>query len=155
MTEKARFAAGCFWGVEEHFRLHLGVLHTAAGYSGGNFAQPTYEDVCSGKTGHAEAVELEYDPRLLSYQELLAFFFQIHDPSQLNRQGADRGSQYRSMISTFSPEQNAQAQEAITTLRARGQFIVTELVEAAIFWPAEEYHQKYVYKRNTARSFRG
>ena len=151
MTEKATFGAGCFWGVEIAFRNMPGVLDTAVGYEGGTLADPSYEDVCSHGTGHAEVVEVDFDPGELSYEELLDAFWKLHDPTQLNRQGPDVGSQYRSVVFVHSPEQE---QVAIQS-RARAQAgfdrpIVTEIVPAQDFWRAEDYHQQYLVKRGLA-----
>ena len=148
--EKATFAAGCFWGVEEAFRQAKGVLETKVGYTGGRFQEPTYEDVCSDKTGHAEAVEVTYDSSQVTFGQLLDLFWSIHDPTTMNRQGPDVGTQYRSAIFFHSPEQEAQAREAVGRLNSSGKFarpVVTEIVPAAEFWPAEEYHQKYYEKK--------
>ena len=148
--EKATFGAGCFWGVEAEFAQIPGVHATAVGYEGGTVPNPTYKDVCSDRTGHAEVVEIEFDPNLVSYETLLGRFFAVHDPTQLNRQGPDWGRQYRSAIFFHSPQQQAAASRAIEQLNASGRFprpIVTEIVPAANFWRAEEYHQKYLEKR--------
>lgn len=147
---KATFAAGCFWGVEDAFRQVQGVTSTMVGYTGGTKADPTYKDVCAGDTGHAEAVELEFDPRKVSYRELLAAFFQAHDPTQLNRQGPDFGTQYRSAIFYHGAEQEAEAQAAKAALEKAGIFgrpIVTQIVPAGDFYRAEEYHQKHFEKQ--------
>jgi peptide-methionine (S)-S-oxide reductase len=151
VTEKATFAAGCFWGVEIEFRNVPGVLDTAVGYEGGTVANPSYEDVCSKRTGHAEVVEVDFDPEQVSYEELLETFWGLHDPTQLNRQGPDVGSQYRSAIFFHSPEQEEKALES--RARAQESFdrpIVTEIVPAATFWRAEDYHQQYLVKRGLA-----
>jgi len=151
VTEKATFAAGCFWGVEIEFRNVPGVVDTAAGYEGGTVANPSYEDVCSKRTGHAEVVEVDFDPEQVSYEELLETFWGLHDPTQLNRQGPDVGSQYRSAIFFHSPEQEEKAVES--RARAQESFdrpIVTEIVPAATFWRAEDYHQQYLVKRGLA-----
>ncbi|MDH3919206.1 MAG: peptide-methionine (S)-S-oxide reductase MsrA [Rhodospirillales bacterium] len=150
MTEKATFAAGCFWGIEAAFRRVDGVVSTAVGYSGGEFESPTYEDVCSGQTGHAEAVQLEFDPAKVSYDQLLELFWEIHDPTTLNRQGPDIGSQYRSAIFFHGPGQEAAARASKERQVAAGRFgnpIVTEIIPAATFWRAEDYHQQYFEKR--------
>lgn len=149
-TEKATFGAGCFWGVEETFRTLKGVISTAVGYSGGTKENPTYEDVCTDRTGHAEVVEIEFDPSQISYQQLLDVFFSNHNPTTLNRQGPDAGSQYRSAIFYHSPEQKAAAEEAKDRLQKSGKFprpIVTTIEPASTFWRAEEYHQQYLKKR--------
>ncbi|CAN5600813.1 peptide-methionine (S)-S-oxide reductase MsrA [soil metagenome] len=148
--EKATFGAGCFWGVEENFRQTKGVAETKVGYSGGQTENPTYEQVCGKQTGHAEVVEVVFDPAVISYEELLKKFFEMHDPTTLNRQGPDHGSQYRSAIYFHSAEQEQQAKETIAALNKAGAFrdpIVTEVTEAKPFYDAEEYHQKYLAKR--------
>ncbi len=148
--QKATFAAGCFWGVEETFRRTRGVLDTAVGYTGGTTGQPTYDAVCSGRTGHAEAVEVTFDPTQVTYESLLQIFWENHDPTTPNRQGPDVGEQYRSAIFTHSPEQEASAKASKASLEASGRFrrpIVTQIVSAATFWRAEEYHQQYLEKR--------
>lgn len=151
---KATFAAGCFWGVEAVFRALPGVLSTQVGYTGGTTANPTYEQVCEGHTGHAEAVELEFDPAQIRFEDLLAAFWQNHDPTTRNRQGPDFGSQYRSAIFVHSPEQRAAAEASRAALDASGQLrrpIVTEIVDAGPFYRAEEYHQQYLEKRGRIR----
>ena len=148
--EKATFGAGCFWGVEVRFGQIPGVTETAVGYEGGKLANPTYKDVCSDRTGHAEVVEMTFDPARVSYQAIVNEFFELHDPTQLNRQGPDWGNQYRSAIFFHSPEQEATAKQVIARLEAEHHFrkpIVTEVVPAQTFWRAEEYHQKYLEKR--------
>ena len=148
--EKATFAAGCFWGVEADFRDVKGVLKTTVGYTGGHFANPTYKDVCSDKTGHAEAVLVEFDPTIVSYEKLLDVFWSIHDPTTLNRQGPDRGSQYRSAIFYHNDAQKAAATASWEALAKSGKHkrpIVTEVTPADVFWPAEAYHQQYLEKR--------
>jgi peptide-methionine (S)-S-oxide reductase len=149
--EKATFAAGCFWGVEADFRNVPGVTATAVGYSGGSHPDPSYEDVCSGTTGHAEAVEVEFDPQQVSYEELLSRFWQSHDPTQLNRQGPDVGTQYRSAIFFHGPEQEAAAllSKREAQERTKGE-IMTEIVPAGEFHRAEEYHQRYFEKQGIA-----
>ena len=147
---KAMFGAGCFWGVEEEFRKVPGVLQTAVGYSGGKTDNPTYEDVCSDETGHAEVVEVEYDPAKVSYDQLLEVFWNNHNPTTLNRQGPDVGSQYRSAVFFHTPEQQAAAKASKERLEKSGRFprpVVTEITPAGRFWRAEEYHQKYFEKR--------
>ena len=147
---KATFGAGCFWGVEEEFRKVPGVIGTAVGYSGGKFENPTYEDVCSDETGHAEVVEVDYDPAKVSYDKLLDVFWNGHNPTQLNRQGPDVGTQYRSVIFFHTPEQEAAARASKERLAKSGRFgrpIVTEISPAQPFWRAEEYHQRYFEKR--------
>ena len=149
----AVFAAGCFWGVEEAFRKLPGVRDTEAGYAGGSKAKPTYEEVCSGKTGHAESVRVEFDPKKTSYGKLLDAFFSMHDPTSKNRQGLDIGAQYRSAIFFQSKAQEKEARQAIAVLAKSGKYwlpIVTEVAPAPEFWPAEEYHQRYLQKRGEA-----
>src|SRR5713101_7112556 len=151
--DKATFAAGCFWGVEEAFRHVDGVASTAVGYSGGHLPNPTYHDVCSGSTGHAEAVQVEYDPARVSYEQLLDAFWENHDPTQLNRQGPDVGAQYRSAIFFHTPAQEATARESKARLEAAKRFrrpIVTEIEPAATFYRGEDYHQQYLEKRGLA-----
>ena len=153
MSEKAIFAAGCFWGVEAAFRQIPGVLRTAVGYIGGKTQNPTYEDVCSDETGHAEAVEVEYDPKRVTYDQLLDVFWNEHDPTQLNRQGPDVGTQYRSAIFFNTPEQQAAAIASKQALEKSGRYrrpIVTEIVPAPPFYRAEDYHQQYLEKRGLA-----
>ncbi len=153
ILQKATFAAGCFWGVEETFRQTRGVIGTAAGYTGGAPTQPSYEQVCSGRTGHAEAVEVTYDPDQVTYETLLKTFWENHDPTTLNRQGPDVGEQYRSAIYVHSPEQEAAANASKASLEASGRFrrpIVTQIVPAPTFWRAEEYHQQYLAKRGSS-----
>ncbi len=148
--EKATFGAGCFWGVEETFRKIKGVISAAVGYAGGRTENPTYEDVCSHATGHAEVVELEFDPAIVSYQQLLDVFWANHNPTTLNRQGPDVGDQYRSVIFYHSPEQKATAEESKANLEKSGRFsrpIVTLIEPAPKFYRAEEYHQRYLEKR--------
>jgi peptide-methionine (S)-S-oxide reductase len=151
--EKATFGAGCFWGVEATFRQVPGVLETAVGYLGGTLEHPTYEDVCTGRTGHAEVVEVTYDPARVGYGDLLDVFWTNHDPTTLNRQGPDRGTQYRSAIFYHSPEQRAAAEASKSALDASGRFrspIVTEITAASPFYRAEDYHQQYLEKRGLA-----
>jgi peptide-methionine (S)-S-oxide reductase len=148
--QKAVFAAGCFWGVEASFRRVKGVVSTEVGYTGGKTADPTYEEVCSDKTGHAEAVEVTYDPRKVSYRELLDVFWSIHDPTQLNRQGPDVGSQYRSAIFYMNDDQARAARESKRKIEESAKLdglIVAEIVPAKEFYRAEEYHQQYYEKR--------
>jgi peptide-methionine (S)-S-oxide reductase len=148
MSEKATFGAGCFWGVEARFREVPGVLDAAVGYEGGHLLNPTYRDVCTDETGHAEVVELTFDPQKVSYGDLVRLFFQLHDPTQLNRQGPDWGTQYRSVIFVHSPDQKAAAerirQEAQKEIRGT---IVTAIEPAQTFYRAEDYHQRYLEKR--------
>jgi len=151
--EKATFGAGCFWGVEAAFRCLQGVVSTAVGYSGGTLENPTYQDVCSDRTGHAEVVEVVYDPSVVSYDALLEVFWGNHDPTTLNRQGPDVGTQYRSVIFYHSEAQKAAAEISMQNLRNSGQYkkaIVTEIKPAAKFYRAEEYHQRYLEKRGHA-----
>lgn len=151
--EKAAFGAGCFWGVELAFRQLEGVAHTAAGYMGGHTENPTYKDVCSDTTGHAEVVYIEYDPAVISYDALLDTFWRCHNPTQLNRQGPDVGSQYRSAIFTYSAAQQEAAESSRARLSASGKYadqIVTTISPAATFYKAEEYHQQYLEKRGLA-----
>jgi len=148
--EKATFGAGCFWGVEVEFGRIPGVLETAVGYEGGKTERPSYKDVCTDSTGHAEVVELTFDPQKVAYEHLVEAFFSLHDPTQLNRQGPDWGTQYRSAIFFHSPKQEATAKQVIEKLTAEQKFrkpIVTQVVPAQTFWKAEEYHQKYLEKR--------
>ncbi|MFQ5672819.1 MAG: peptide-methionine (S)-S-oxide reductase MsrA [Nitrospinales bacterium] len=148
--QKAMFAAGCFWGVEVAFRKIKGVVSTAVGYSGGTVPNPTYHDVCSGQTGHAEVVEVEYDESRVSYDDLLSAFWAMHDPTTLNRQGPDIGTQYRSAIFFFNADQEAAAKASRAKLQASGKLsgdIVTEITPASEFYIAENYHQRYLEKR--------
>jgi len=148
--EKATFGAGCFWGVEAEFRELPGVVDTAVGFSGGTTANPSYEDVCTGRTGHAEVVEVTFDPSKISYDTLLDTFWQIHDPTTRNRQGPDFGTQYRSVIFYHSPEQKAAAERSRAAADASGRFrgpIVTQIEPAGPFYRAEEYHQRYLEKQ--------
>ena len=148
--EKAVFGAGCFWGVEARFAEIPGVLDTAVGYEGGSLEHPTYKEVCTDRTGHAEVVQVTFDPSRVSYGTLLDAFFTLHDPTQLNRQGPDWGKQYRSVVFAESEEQAAEARAKIAELNAAGTFrtrIVTEVTPATTFWKAEEYHQRYLEKR--------
>jgi peptide-methionine (S)-S-oxide reductase len=150
---KATFGAGCFWGVEAAFRQLKGVTGTAVGYMGGMLREPTYHDVCSGRTGHAEVVQVDYDPSQVSYQDLLRVFWENHDPTTPNRQGPDVGTQYRSVIFFHTPEQEAAAKASKDALAKSGRFkrpIVTEIQPAPDFWKAEEYHQQYFEKRGQA-----
>jgi peptide-methionine (S)-S-oxide reductase len=154
MTEKATFGAGCFWGVETAFRKVEGVIDATVGYSGGHTKDPTYGDVCSGATGHAEVVEVEYDPSKVSYEELLEVFWENHDPTTLNRQGPDVGTQYRSAIFFHTPEQEAAAHASKEKVQERFKRpIVTEIASVSEFYRAEEYHQRYFEKNKLARFF--
>jgi peptide-methionine (S)-S-oxide reductase len=151
MTEEATFAAGCFWQVEIEFANTPGVLSTDVGYTGGQTESPSYEQVCTGTTGHAEAVHLTFDPDRVSYADLLDTFFRLHDPTQLNRQGPDVGHQYRSAIFFHSPEQEREAIAAKERAQAElRKPVVTEIVPAGPFWRAEDYHQRYLEKRGLA-----
>ncbi|MEO8053169.1 MAG: peptide-methionine (S)-S-oxide reductase MsrA [Acidobacteriota bacterium] len=146
--EKATFGAGCFWGVEAEFRRLAGVESTAVGYEGGKLDHPTYEDVCTDRTGHAEVVEVTFDPNVISYHDLLEVFWNNHNPTTLNRQGPDVGAQYRSAIFFHSQEQEAEAKTSRDAAQARfPRPIVTEIVPAQTLWRAEEYHQQYLEKR--------
>ena len=148
---KATFAAGCFWQVEADFRNVEGVTATRAGYTGGSLEGPSYQDVCTDRTGHAEAVEVEFDPATVTYEQLLDVFWSSHDPTQLNRQGPDVGTQYRSAIFVHDGEQEAAARASKERLQAStDRPVVTEIVPAATFWPAEDYHQRYLEKRGMA-----
>ncbi|MCZ7530011.1 MAG: peptide-methionine (S)-S-oxide reductase MsrA [Acidimicrobiia bacterium] len=149
-SEKAAFAAGCFWGVEMAFRELPGVIDTRVGYQGGDMEKPSYEAVCSGTTGHAETVEVVFDPSVVAYETLLDTFFANHDPTQVNRQGPDVGTQYRSVIFAHTDEQEEAARAGKDALDATGRFsrpVATEIVRAPEFWEAEDYHQQYLEKR--------
>jgi len=149
VKKKASFGAGCFWSVEDTFRKVKGVLSTAVGFMGGMTKDPTYKEVCTDRTGHAEVVQLEYDPSLVSYEELLEVFWEIHDPTTMNRQGPDVGSQYRSMIFYHTEEQKVQAEESKEKLERSRKYknkIVTEIKPASVFYMAEDYHQQYLEK---------
>ena len=151
--EKATFAAGCFWHVEEAFRQIKGVISTIVGYMGGTLQNPTYEDVCTDKTSHAEVVEITFDPQKISYDDLLTVFWQIHDPTAKNKQGPDTGTQYRSAIFYHSLEQKTVAEQSKQKLQQTKKYnkkIVTEITEATTFYPAEEYHQHYLAKHKLA-----
>jgi peptide-methionine (S)-S-oxide reductase len=149
--EKATFAAGCFWGVEATFRATPGVLSTRVGYTGGEVEKPTYKQVCTDRTGHAEAVEVTFDPAKVSYETLLKIFWENHDPTTLNRQGPDWGSQYRSAIFFHSPEQEKAARASVAEAqKSHKRPIVTQIVPAVAFWEAEDYHQQYLEKRGMA-----
>ena len=150
-TQKAIFAAGCFWGVEANFRKSKGVKGTRTGYTGGNFSNPSYKNVCSHKTGHAEAIEILFDPSKVSYNDLLDIFWETHDPTTLNRQGPDVGTQYRSAIFYLNSQQKEIALKSKAKQKEIKRFyrpIVTQIVSVSDFWEAEEYHQQYVEKRD-------
>ena len=150
---RATFAAGCFWGVESTFRQLPGVISTRVGYTGGQMQNPTYKDVCTDRTGHAEAVEVDYDPTKISYEKLLDVFWENHDPTQLNRQGPDSGTQYRSAIFYHDPEQQSAAESSKEKRGKSGAYrkpIVTQIVPATTFYEAEDYHQQYLEKRGLA-----
>ena len=152
-TAKATFGAGCFWGVESAFRQIEGVTGTAVGYMGGKLENPTYRDVCTDLTGHAEVVQVEFDPARVKYDVLLNAFWELHDPTQLNRQGPDVGTQYRSVVFFHSPEQETAARASKQILEKSGIYkrsIVTQILPAAQFWRAEDYHQQYLEKRGLA-----
>jgi peptide-methionine (S)-S-oxide reductase len=155
MTEKiATFAAGCFWGVEASFSKIAGVLDTVVGYTGGTFPNPSYQMVCTGNTGHAEAVQVTFDPQKITYTDLVKAFFDLHDPTTRNRQGPDVGSQYRSVIFYHDPEQQKIAEQVKSDLDASGKYrysIVTQIVPAGVFYRAEEYHQQYYAKHALRR----
>jgi peptide-methionine (S)-S-oxide reductase len=154
--DTATFAAGCFWGVEEAFYDEPGVISTRVGYTGGATDAPTYQQVCNGTTGHAEAVEVVFDPSVISYEQLLKIFWQAHDPTQLNRQGPDVGSQYRSAVFFHSEQQCQLAEASRDALDHSGRYqrsVVTEILPAATFWQAEEYHQKYHRKNGGGCGF--
>jgi peptide-methionine (S)-S-oxide reductase len=147
--EKATFGAGCFWGVEQFFREVPGVIEAVSGYSGGTVDNPSYKQVCTDRTGHAEVVEVTFDPARISYGRLVDLFFKMHDPTQLNRQGPDVGTQYRSAIFTHSAEQERVAKEELAKAAASGRYrrpVVTSIEPAGRFWPAEDYHQRYFEK---------
>ncbi len=147
--ERATFAAGCFWGVEEVFRTLEGVIETTVGYMGGITDNPDYKMVCSGETGHAEVVDIRFDPEVVSFSQLLEKFWDKHNPTTLNRQGADFGTQYRSAIFFYNEEQRQQAEDSKEVFDKSGSYkdpVVTEIVPAGPFWRAEDYHQKYILK---------
>jgi len=149
VTETATLAGGCFWGVEELIRQLPGVIDTTVGYTGGTLAAPRYEDVKTGRTGHAESLEIEFDPHRISYEEILRFFFRLHDPTTPNRQGNDIGTQYRSAIFVHDEQQREVAERVKKEVDASGKWprpVTTEIVNATEFWPAEEYHQDYLQK---------
>lgn len=153
MQEIATFGAGCFWGIEAAFRRVPGVMDAAVGYSGGRTENPSYQDVCTDTTGHAEVVQVTFDNEKLSYEQLLDIFWTIHDPTQVNRQGPDYGTQYRTAIFFHSPEQEAAAKKSKQALEASGKLrrpVATEITAAGPFWRAEEHHQRYLEKRGAA-----
>lgn len=152
--ETATFGAGCFWGVEARFRQVPGVLDTAVGFMGGSKDNPSYREVCTDRTGHAEVVQVTFDPAMVTYVQLLKVFWEVHDPTQLNRQGPDVGTQYRSAIFFHSEQQKTAAEAALRELEASGAYtepVATEIVPAGTFWRAEEYHQRYLEKRGLGR----
>jgi peptide-methionine (S)-S-oxide reductase len=153
MSEIATFGAGCFWGIEVAFGKIPGVIETAVGYSNGHTENPTYKDVCTDETGHAEVVQVTFDPAKVSYEQLLDAFWAMHDPTQVNRQGPDFGTQYRTAIFTHSAEQEAIAKKARATMESNGKLkrpIATEISTAGTFYKAEDYHQKYLEKRGAS-----
>ncbi len=153
-SETATFAAGCFWGIEAAFRKVPGVIDAAVGYMGGTMDSPSYKDVCTDETGHAEVVQVQFDPQRVSFEELLQVFWTVHDPTQVNRQGPDVGRQYRSAIFFHTPQQREQAEASKAALAASGQFrrpVATEITPAGTFWRGEEYHQRYLEKRGMDR----
>lgn len=153
MTETATFGAGCFWGIEAAFAKVPGVMETTVGYAGGKTVNPTYKDVCTDETGHAEVVQVTFDPARVGYDQLLNVFWEIHDPTQVNRQGPDFGSQYRTAIFFHSAEQEAAAKKSLKARQESGRVrrpIATEITSAGTFYPAEEYHQKYLEKRGAS-----
>lgn len=152
MTETAIFGAGCFWGVEAAFRRVDGVIETSVGYSGGHMAEPSYHDVCSGQTGHAEVVRVVFDPARVGYEALLDLFWQVHDPTQVNRQGPDIGTQYRSVIFHESEAQRTAAEASKAALVAAGRPIATQIEPVAEYWLAEDYHQQYFEKNRRIRT---
>ena len=145
---KAYYAGGCFWGVEHLFQGHQGVLDAVSGYMGGDVANPTYQEVCTGRTGHLEAVEVTYDPSQTSFEDLTKFFFEIHDPTQANGQGPDIGPQYLSAVFYSTEEEKQTAQSLVNILKGKGFDIVTQLIPVEVFWKAEDYHQDYYSKKN-------
>lgn len=151
-AEKAIFAGGCFWGMQYHFEKVPGVIKTTVGYIGGTKENPTYDEVCEGFTGHTEAIEIEYDPKAVSFRDLAKLFFEIHDPTELNRQGPDLGFQYRSVVFFLNEEQKKISEELIELLKENGFFPVTALEKASKFWPAEGYHQ-YYYNRTGEKPY--
>lgn len=156
MEEKATFAAGCFWGVEAEFYDEPGVISTQVGYTGGDLEEPTYQQVCSGSSGHAEAVQIIFNSDEISYERLLQIFWKCHDPTQIDRQGVDIGSQYRSAIFYHTDEQRRMAEASQVLLDSSGRYrrsIATQILPAVTFWPAEEYHQKYLRKNGGGCGF--
>jgi peptide methionine sulfoxide reductase msrA/msrB len=146
-VQRAIFAGGCFWGVEYHFQQAAGVISTRVGYTGGHTGKPSYKQVCAGNTGHAEAVEVTFDAQKTSFEQLARLFFEIHDPTQVDRQGPDTGAQYRSAIFYLNEQQYETTEKLIGLLKGKGYRVATRVVPATEFWPAEEYHQRY-YERN-------
>ncbi len=151
-TETAIFASGCFWGTETMFAESKGVISTSVGYTGGFKVDPTYKEVCTGNTGHAEGIEIVFDPTQTSYETLARLFFETHDPTQVNRQGPDIGTQYRSALYYTTPAQKEIGEKLVSQLKAKGIKVATEITAAAKFWPAEEYHQDY-YKKTGKRPY--
>ena len=147
-NSKAYYAGGCFWGVEHLFQQKEGVISAVSGYMGGSLENPTYQDVLTGRTGHLEAVEITYDPARVTYEELTKFFFEIHDPTQVNGQGPDIGTQYLSAVFYSNQEEKQITQELINILQSKGYNVATKLISAETFWTAEEYHQDYYLKKN-------
>lgn len=147
--ERAIFAGGCFWGVEYHFQKAKGVLATRVGYTGGHLQNPSYKDVCYTDTGHAEAIEVTFDPAQTTFEEMAKLFFEIHDPTQVNRQGPDVGAQYRSAVFYLDDAQKATTEKLIDILRGKGMKVATQVLPAGIFWPAEDYHQQYYEKKGS------
>lgn len=145
-TEKAYFAGGCFWGVEHYFQNEPGMISTRVGYMGGHTQNPTYEEVCGGQTGHAETLEVVFNSSRTTFEDLTKLFFEIHDPTQVNRQGPDVGDQYRSAIFYTNEKQKESAKKLINILKNKGYKVATKLIEAGTFWEAEDYHQKYYVK---------
>ncbi len=154
-NQKATFGAGCFWGVESTFMEYEGVVKTEVGYMGGSLDDPTYKDVCTDQTGHAEVVQIEFDPTVISYNQLLEIFWSSHNPTTLNRQGPDFGKQYRSVIFYYNDVQKQEAEKMMSELENSGTFkdpIVTQIIPAETFWKAEEYHQKYYHKKGIKKA---
>ena len=146
MTSRALFASGCFWGTEYYMKRAAGVLSTRVGYTGGHAENPTYRDVCTGRTGHAETVEVTFDPSVTDFETLARLFFETHDPTQVDRQGPDIGTQYRSVIFTLDDAQREVAERLVAVLERQGLDVATQIEPAGTFWPAEDYHQDYYAK---------